>query len=58
MAGKLRFKKIKGNTSGGGSTSKLTRRYFSQLDKNLVKQLYKFYQVDFEMFGYEPDKFL
>ena len=59
MVGGGKFKKnVRGNTSGGGSTSQLTRDYFSKLDKHLVHQLYLFYQIDFEMFGYKPDKFL
>ena len=59
MAGGVKFKKkVRGNISGGGSTSQLTKKYFSELDKSLVNQLYSFYQVDFEMFGYKPDKFL
>ena len=58
MAKGVKFKKVESNTSGGGSTSKLTKKYFSQIDNSLVKQLYQYYKVDFEMFGYQPDKFI
>ena len=59
MVGGGKFKKkVRGNTSGFESTSQLTKNYFSKLDKQLVNQLYLYYQIDFEMFGYKPDKFL
>ena len=35
-------------------TSDWAKKYFSELDKNMVRQLYKIYKVDFEMFGYSP----
>ena len=31
----------------------LSRRYFSQISKVNLTRLYKKYQIDFEMFGYE-----
>ena len=58
MAKGVKFKKIESNTSGGGSTRSLARKYFGQLDRDLVMKLYKFYQVDFEMFGYSPEEYL
>ena len=44
--------------SSGGSTAQLTRKYFSQLDNEVVEQLYKLYQLDFEMFGYSTHPFI
>ena len=34
------------------SSSQIALDYFSQLDKHSVKQLYKIYKIDFEMFEY------
>lgn len=31
--------------------------YFSQLNKQLVNDLYKKYQLDFELFSYEPTEY-
>ena len=56
MAG-IKFKKVNKNRSKGGSTSDLARKYFKQLDKKLVQQLFELYRADFEMFGYSPDTF-
>ena len=58
MAEDVNFKKVESNLSGGGSTSSLTRKYFAELDRDLVMRLYEFYQVDFEMFGYSPEEYL
>ena len=62
MAGGLNFKaksksKIK-NHSSGESTSSLTKKWFRGLERSLVMKLYKFYQVDFELFGYTLDDYL
>ena len=45
------------NKSHGGSTNDLTRKYFSEIDLNTAKQLYELYNVDFEMFGYNPEEY-
>merc|ERR1711892_1054202 len=37
---------------GKGSSSELTRKYFSGLKKEVVMELFQLYKVDFEMFGY------
>ena len=43
--------------SSGGSTRDLAKKYFSELDKTMVRKLYEFYKVDFEMFDYNPDEY-
>ena len=35
---------------------KRDREFFRQVPKSLILRLYKIYQVDFEIFGYELDK--
>ena len=45
------------HVSSGGSTRDLARKYFSELDIMMVRRLYEFYKVDFEMFGYSPDEY-
>ena len=46
--------KRSGNRSG---TEDLVAGCFKQLDRGIVDQLFKFYQVDFEMFGYSPEMY-
>ena len=53
MAG-FKLNTISANPSSGGSTSKLARKYFGQLKRKEVKQLYELYRMDFQMFGYSP----
>ena len=55
MAG-VQFRLEKMNPSSGGSTSDKAREYFSQLDREVVLQLYELYKVDFEMFGYSMEE--
>ena len=62
MAGGLNFQtkpksKIK-NHSSGESTSSLSKKWFRELERSLLMRLYKFYQVDFELFGYTLDDYL
>ena len=45
------------HVSSGGSTKDLAKKYFSELDKTMVRKLYEFYKVDFEMFDYNPDEY-
>ena len=55
----LEFKQgVKKQTRSGGSTEDLARKYFKRLDKNVVRQLYQRYEVDFEMFGYSVESFI
>ena len=54
MAG-IQFDDIHQNESSGGSTKELARKYFKQLDRKTVDELFEFYKVDFEMFGYSPE---
>ena len=58
MSRGVKFKKVESNRSGGGSTSRLAKTLFGQIDRGLVMRLYEFYKADFEMFGYTPDAFL
>ena len=39
------------------SDSQLTKLYFQQLSDEDVEGLKKYYQMDFEIFGYEKDEF-
>lgn len=52
------FEKIESHVSSGGSTKSLAKKYFSELETDVVLKLYKIYQVDFEMFQYSPDLFI
>lgn len=45
------------HVSSGGSTRDLALKYFSELDIMIVRRLYEFYKVDFEMFGYSPEEY-
>ena len=54
MAG-IQFEDIQVHKSSGGGTKELARKYFGLLDRKTVDQLYEFYKVDFEMFGYSPE---
>ena len=51
------FSKIRSNVSSGGGTQNLAREYFSNISEDLKEKLYKIYQVDFELFNYNPDIF-
>ena len=42
----------------GGHSHKLTSKYYSQLTKAEIQSLYQLYQLDHELFGYEPDEYL
>ena len=53
MAG-VNFANIK-SPNARNSTEDLSNVYFKQLDRQTVKQLFTFYQMDFEMFGYSPE---
>ena len=53
----IEFGDVQFNPSSGGSTKSLSRKYFSQLDKETIDELYSLFKVDFEMFGYRPDEF-
>ena len=35
-----------------------TLKYFRKLSKNLKQRLYKMYELDFELFGYEAEPYL
>jgi len=42
---------------GHSSSEEVAKKYFSQLTKKEVRQLYEMYKLDHEMFGYSPDVF-
>ena len=44
--------------STGDSTTDLALELFAKLPKNLKKQLYEVYKIDFEMFEYDAKPFL
>ena len=58
MAGVQFLKGVVLNKSKGGSTASLTTEYFKQLNKSVIRELYKIYQLDFQLFGYSPDTFI
>lgn len=41
------------NPALGQQTEELTRKMFSELDRDTVGKLYELYKIDFEMFGYK-----
>jgi len=53
----VNFTTLEKHVSSGGSTKSLSEKYFSQLDLETVVKLYQVYKVDFQMFGYSPDKY-
>ena len=42
----------------GGHSHKLTSKYYAQLTKAQIQSLYKFYRLDHELFGYDPEEYL
>ena len=44
--------------SGPSASKELLKRYYSTLTRDQVQQLYKLYQIDHELFGFTPDKFI
>ena len=49
---------IRLHSSSGGPTLKLAMEYFSTLKKREVEELYKYYEFDFEAFGYGYSEYL
>ena len=49
---------VQKNHQGGMDTAQLAKKYFFQLERSLVKELYQQYRIDFEMFGYSPQLYL
>jgi len=52
------FAELESHVSSGGSTRSLAKKYFAELETNMVKKLYQIYKIDFEMFQYSPDLFI
>lgn len=50
---KLRIKTIMNKAKDGKNTRKLLKKYFKQLDKQMLNDLLDIYGIDFEMFGYD-----
>ena len=44
--------------SGTGGSSDTIADYYSQLTQSEVVALFKKYQLDFELYGYDPEAFL
>jgi len=36
----------------------VSREYFGQVEKEVIRSLYKRYKIDFELFGYSPDEYI
>ena len=53
----VNFDQVNANNSTGKGTDDLSKEYFSTLDTETVVKLYNLLKVDFEMFGYSPDKY-
>ena len=52
----LTYTTVKNPRGGRGeSTAEAAMRYFSQLDKKTIRDLYEVYKVDFEMFLYDRE---
>ena len=49
-------KKVK--RTGTLDRNKKVTHYFSQLSKDLLSRVRRHYQIDFEMFGYDPNQYL
>lgn len=45
------------NKARGAPTNELIERYFRQLSKDQMMALYRIYRIDFDMFGYDADKY-
>ena len=57
----LRIKDRRENDTSGKSKFKTDERilsYFSLLERDVVKRLFNLYKIDFEMFGYDANKYL
>lgn len=46
------------NFDSYNDTSEAAKHYFSKVPENLLKAIIKFYQPDFELFGYSPDPYI
>jgi len=45
------------SNSQNDDTNRLTKKHFNELPRNLIENLYKMYQNDFDMFEYDPRKY-
>ncbi|KAF4521883.1 hypothetical protein B566_EDAN008396 [Ephemera danica] len=45
------------NKARGAPTSELLEKYFRQLSREQLLALYRIYRIDFDMFGYDADKY-
>ena len=57
MAGVVFKNGVELNKSKGGSTAELSRKYFKQLNRSVVNELYRLYELDFQLFGYSKDEY-
>ena len=49
---------IKSTNTSNASTETLTYLYFRQMPRDLVESLYTAYKIDFDMFDYDPWKYI
>ena len=49
---------ISSKNSAKSKTEEITNEYFNQLSKQQIDELYEFYRMDFELFGYEVKNYL
>ena len=54
---KIGFQCPGSHASSGGSTKELTEQYFTEININTARKLYRLFKVDFEMFGYNPAEY-
>ena len=45
------------NAASGGNTQDKIREYYSDFDRELLRKLYKIYEMDFILFDYSPDEY-
>ena len=58
MNGILEFPISNTNNIADQSTEDIKRKYFDQLPRDKLFELYQIYQLDFEMFGYSVEPYL
>jgi hypothetical protein len=45
------------NPAKGAPTTQVLEKYFSQLSRDQMNAIYKIYRIDFDMFGYDVNKY-
>ena len=52
------LKHVNKNPGGASSSDAISRKFFTELDKNILEKLYTKYEPDFLLYGYTIDPFL